>query len=66
MIKLHKRTKIKHDGIFLNKGDGTIEVLYSKYNFLKKGELIDFETFSDKIGYYKKILVTDEYLTEDL
>lgn len=66
MFVFGKGGSLKNDGIFLNKGDGSFVVLYSKYNFFKKGDVLSFNTLSSSLSYYKRVLITNEVLEEGM
>lgn len=59
-FKIRNRDKLFNDGIFLSNSNGTYEVLYSKYSFFKKGDIISYEVFIRAISLYKCVMVTPE------
>ena len=49
---------VQHDGVLLNNENETYTVLYSKYSFLKAGDVISYSCLRDVIPLYKKLLIT--------
>lgn len=66
LINFIKRNRLKNDGVFLNRDDGCIVVLYSKYSFFKKGDVISFTVLCEALSYYKRALITNEILEEGM
>ena len=52
--------KVRNDGIFINNGDGTYSVFYSKPSFFKVGEVISYEVMRKALPLYKCAIVTDK------
>lgn len=63
--KKNKKNKYIHDGIFINNADGTYTVYYSKYSFLKKGDILTDGCFRDALHCYKFAFVTNDLKEED-
>lgn len=66
MFGFVKKDRYKNDGVFLNNGNGTLVVLYSKYKFFKKGDVIKFNVLCEYIIHYKRVLITNETLEEEM
>lgn len=68
-VKMFFKSKDKkrycNDGIFINNGDGTFTVFYSKYFFLKKGDLLNYDCFRDVLHCYESVLITSNYEQEE-
>lgn len=62
MFWFFKKNKYKNDGVFINNGNGTVTVAYSKYDFLKKGDVISFGVLCETLVHYKMALITNEYM----
>lgn len=54
-----KKNKVVNDGVFINLGNGSFKVAYSKYNILKENDIIDFNVLSKSLCFYKKALITN-------
>lgn len=61
-FRFKNREKILNDGIFLSNMDGTYEVLYSKYSFLKKGDVISYGVYIEVLPLYKCVMVSPQQI----
>ena len=64
IFRFNKTKKIRNDGVFINNGDGSLTVVYSKYDLFKEGDIVKWDILNKSLIRYKSVFIMDKASNE--